>query len=185
MLSPKTSLKPHSAQGARGFYWHIWCPWVASINSEFAKASLTGLGIIRLPFSAWVLSFASCWYSLLRNTGYLPAALSAHLAAERTCQPFALQMLFLFVLFFRNIAISSLLHTTNCGDRGRCLQRTRQARIQVLFHTWVGKGIVHWCGCAQLAMPWLLILSQGQKETQFTAKSQLELVMLTLGKVLL
>ena len=187
MLSPKSSLKPHSAKDARGFYWHIWCPWVASITTEFAKASLTGLGIISSQAALFCLGslFFIMLVQLVRNTGYLPAALSAHLASERTCQPFALRMLFLFLMFFRNIAISSLLHTTNCGDRGRCLQRTRQARIQVLFHTWMGKGVVHWCGCAQLAMPWLLILCQGQKETQFTAKSQLELVMLTLGKVLL
>lgn len=46
MLSPNSSLKPHSAKDARGFYWHIWCPWVASITTEFAKASLTELGII-------------------------------------------------------------------------------------------------------------------------------------------
>ena len=48
MLLPKTSLEPHSTKGSRGFYWHIWCPWVASITIEFAKTSLTGLGIISL-----------------------------------------------------------------------------------------------------------------------------------------
>lgn len=60
MLSPKTSLKPHSAKGARGFYWHIWCPWVASINSEFAKASLTGLGIISSQAALFCLGSLFC-----------------------------------------------------------------------------------------------------------------------------
>lgn len=46
IFSPNASLKPHSAKGARGFYWHIWCPWVALITIEFAKDDLTGLGTI-------------------------------------------------------------------------------------------------------------------------------------------
>ena len=60
MLLPKTSLEPHSTKGARGFYWHIWCPWVASITIEFAKTSLTGLGIISLQAALLRLGAVFC-----------------------------------------------------------------------------------------------------------------------------
>lgn len=49
IFSPNASLEPHSAKGARGFHWRIWCAWVALITIEFAKYCLTGLGTI----SSW------------------------------------------------------------------------------------------------------------------------------------
>lgn len=101
----KSSLKPHSAKDARVFLgWHIWCPWVAST-----------LSLQRLPWRAYI-TFTGCPFllgfslfimlvQLVRNTGYLPAALSAHLAQREHVSPLPYLMLFLFLMFFRNIAI--------------------------------------------------------------------------------
>lgn len=46
IFSPNINLEPHSAKGAKGFYWHIWCAWVALITIEYAKYYLTGFGMI-------------------------------------------------------------------------------------------------------------------------------------------
>lgn len=89
ILSPNASLQPHSAKGARGFCGLIWCLGVALITVEFTKDYLRGLGTMRswAPSSAWALSSASCRSSLLTNAGGLPAARTAHLAAERQAGP--------------------------------------------------------------------------------------------------